>query len=84
MRGFTCSVGLRTVTYHVLCGALLSLWTALEDLLCNTPDQLPVARAMQVVRCRTASGARMVGEWPLEVLRELKVNEFLVHSQEVC
>lgn len=57
--GLTCDVGLRTRTFHVLSGSVLSVWNKLENVLASAPGG--VNTKMQIIRLRTDAGERIVG-----------------------
>ncbi|CAH1801640.1 unnamed protein product [Owenia fusiformis] len=57
--GLQCEVGLRSRTYHVLSGSVLSIWSKVESVLAANPGG-NVSR-MQVIRLRTEDGKRIVG-----------------------
>ena len=56
-----CETGLRSRTYYVLSGSVLSVWNTLESVLMSTPGSH--ASRMQVIRLRTDEGKRVVGTW---------------------
>lgn len=57
--GMTCDVGLRTRTFHVLSGSVLSVWNKLENVLASAPGG--VNTKMQIIRLKTDAGERIVG-----------------------
>jgi len=58
--GLTCEVGLRTRSYHVLTGSVLSVWNKVEMAIASSPGAHN--NKMQVIRLRTDSGQRIVGK----------------------
>ena len=58
--GLSCEVGLRTRTYHILSGSVLSVWTKVESVLASLPGGN--ATRMQIIRLRTDDGKRIVGK----------------------
>lgn len=61
--GLKCEIGLRTRTYHVLTGSVLSVWNKVEMVIASTPGASH--NKMQVIRLRTEDGQRIVGECDL-------------------
>lgn len=57
----SCEVGLRTRTYYILSGSVLSVWTKVEEVLSSVPGGH--ATRMQIIRLRTDEGERIVGKW---------------------
>ncbi len=53
-------MGLRTRTYYVLGGSVLSVWNTVEGVLASLPGGH--ATRMQIIRMRTDEGQRIVGE----------------------
>ena len=60
--GHKCEHGLRSRSYHVLCGSVLSVWSQIEDLLVNDPTSSQLHR-LQVVRFETTDKLKYVGEY---------------------
>ena len=58
--GAGCETGLRSRTYYVLSGSVLSVWGTLESVLMASSGSY--ASRMQVIRLRTDEGRRIVGE----------------------
>ncbi|XP_069134859.1 protein strawberry notch homolog 1-like isoform X2 [Argopecten irradians] len=54
-----CEVGLRSRTFHVLSGSVLSVWSKVEGVLASMPGG--ANSKMQIIRLRTDSGQRIVG-----------------------
>lgn len=57
--GLQCDVGLRTRTFHVLSGSVLSVWNKVENVLASAPGG--VNTKMQIIRLKTDAGERIVG-----------------------
>ncbi|CAG2256294.1 Protein strawberry notch,Protein strawberry notch homolog 1 [Mytilus edulis] len=57
--GLQCDVGLRTRTFHVLSGSVLSVWNKLENVLASAPGG--INSKMQIIRLKTDAGERIVG-----------------------
>ncbi|XP_048257118.1 protein strawberry notch homolog 1-like [Haliotis rufescens] len=57
--GLQCEIGLRTRTYHVLSGSVLSVWSKVEGVLASMPGG--ASSKMQIIRLRTDDGKRIVG-----------------------
>ena len=55
-----CESGLRTRTYYVLSGSVLSVWNQVESVLMSSPGS--AASRMQVIRLKTDEGKRIVGK----------------------
>lgn len=55
--GLSCEIGLRTRTYHVLSGSVLSVWNKVEMVL----GSMQVQTKMQIIRLRTDDNQRIVG-----------------------
>lgn len=58
--GLQCEIGLRTRTYHVLSGSVLSVWSKVENVLTSLPGGN--SSKMQIIRLRTDDKRRIVGE----------------------
>ena len=59
--GHKCEYGLRTRTYHVLCGSVLNVWSKVEQVL-STDPQNPRFYRLQVVRFKTDKILKHVGK----------------------
>ena len=57
--GLPCEVGLRTRTYYVLSGSVLSVWNKVESVLSSMPSTMQTK--MQIIRLRTDDNQRIVG-----------------------
>ncbi|ESO95520.1 hypothetical protein LOTGIDRAFT_117101, partial [Lottia gigantea] len=57
--GLPCEIGLRTRTYHVLSGSVLSVWSKVESVLAAMPGG--TSSKMQIIRLRTEDGQKIVG-----------------------
>ncbi|XP_033748183.1 protein strawberry notch homolog 1-like isoform X1 [Pecten maximus] len=57
--GLPCEVGLRSRTFHVLSGSVLSVWSKVEGVLASMPGG--ANSKMQIIRLRTDNGQRIVG-----------------------
>ncbi|XP_052798983.1 protein strawberry notch homolog 1-like isoform X2 [Mya arenaria] len=57
--GLPCEVGLRTRTYYVLSGSVLSVWNKVESVLASLPSTMQTK--MQIIRLRTDDNQRIVG-----------------------
>lgn len=57
--GLPCEIGLRTRTYHVLIGSVLSVWNKVETVLATTSGASN--QRMQIIRLRTDAGTKIVG-----------------------
>ncbi|XP_041348616.1 protein strawberry notch homolog 1-like [Gigantopelta aegis] len=57
--GLSCEIGLRTRTYHVLSGSVLSVWSKVESVLTSMPGAS--GSKMQIIRLKTDDGHRIVG-----------------------
>lgn len=57
--GLQCEIGLRTRTYHVLSGSVLSVWSKVENVLTSLPGGN--SSKMQIIRLRTDDKRRIVG-----------------------
>ncbi|XP_050408900.1 protein strawberry notch homolog 1 [Patella vulgata] len=57
--GLPCEIGLRTRTYHVLSGSVLSVWSKVESVLASMPGG--TSSKMQIIRLRTEDGQKIVG-----------------------
>ena len=56
-KGLNCEIGLRTRTYHVLSGSVLSVWGTVEAVINSSGLQ----RTMQLIRLKTEDQKRIVG-----------------------
>ena len=63
--GLPCEVGLRTRTYYVLSGSVLSVWNKVERVLVMMPGGSQTK--MQVIRLRTDDNQRIVGKLSFRV-----------------
>ncbi|XP_061162410.1 protein strawberry notch homolog 1-like [Saccostrea echinata] len=57
--GLPCEIGLRTRTFHILSGSVLSVWSKVESVLAAMPGGS--ASKMQIIRLKTDCGQRIVG-----------------------
>ena len=57
--GLQCDVGLRSRTFHVLSGSVLSVWNKVENVLASAPGG--ANSKMQIIRLKTDAGERIVG-----------------------
>ena len=82
--GLHCEIGLRTRTYHVLSGSVLSVWSKVENVLTSLPGGN--SSKMQIIRLRTDDKRRIVGK--LTKLIQIKIyphkmeiscNKYLLH-----
>lgn len=64
--GLPCEIGLRTRTYHVLSGSVLSVWNIVETVLGSLPSTMQTK--MQIIRLRTDDNQRIVGKWAHVIL----------------
>ena len=58
--GLQCDVGLRSRTFHVLSGSVLSVWNKVENVLASAPGG--ANSKMQIIRLKTDAGERIVGK----------------------
>ncbi|CAG0894216.1 unnamed protein product [Darwinula stevensoni] len=87
--GWDCDVGLRSRVYHILCGAVLNVWTKVEAVTQAHSASSRVVK-MQVVRLRTEDGTKIVGtiipntsvEHLKEVLKKHCEEQELVQARE--
>lgn len=57
--GLQCEIGLRTRTFHILSGSVLSVWSKVESVLAGMPGGS--TSKMQIIRLKTDCGQRIVG-----------------------
>lgn len=58
--GLQCEIGLRTRTFHILSGSVLSVWSKVESVLAGMPGGS--TSKMQIIRLKTDCGQRIVGK----------------------
>ena len=58
--GLPCEIGLRTRTFHILSGSVLSVWSKVESVLAAMPGGN--TSKMQIIRLKTDCGQRIVGK----------------------
>lgn len=85
--GLECETGLRSRTYHVLSGSVLSVWNKVENVLRSYHNT--IASRMQIIRMQTENGDKIVGllipptalqALSAELAHEAKVN-VMVYNQ---
>lgn len=59
--GLQCEIGLRTRTFHILSGSVLSVWSKVESVLAGMPGGS--TSKMQIIRLKTDCGQRIVGKF---------------------
>lgn len=63
--GLQCEIGLRTRTFHILSGSVLSVWSKVESVLAGMPGGS--TSKMQIIRLKTDCGQRIVGKLYISV-----------------
>ena len=69
--GLPCEIGLRTRTYYILSGSVLSVWNKVESVLASVPNG--TSTKMQIIRLRTDDSERIVGEYSKTLENQTKM-----------
>lgn len=72
--GLQCEIGLRTRTFHILSGSVLSVWSKVESVLAGMPGGS--TSKMQIIRLKTDCGQRIVGKLYMYISVSLDCNLF--------
>lgn len=76
--GLQCEIGLRTRTFHILSGSVLSVWSKVESVLAGMPGGS--TSKMQIIRLKTDCGQRIVGKFSIIYMHEIASLLFLAHQ----